>query len=65
MPNMSYCRFQNTLKDLRDCNTHLFDDLGGSERRARIELAKLCKEIAEEFEGYDEQETDDEDNEEE
>ena len=55
MSNMSYCRFQNTLPDLRDCYEHIFDsDLSQDEERARKRLIKLCKEIAEDF-------TDDED----
>lgn len=27
MPNMSYCRFSNTLGDLRDCVEHLDDSV--------------------------------------
>ena len=27
MANMSYCRFNNTLSDLRDCEDHLNDTL--------------------------------------
>jgi hypothetical protein len=46
MSNMSYCRFENTLKDLRDCNEHLFDDLSEEESKARDELVKLCDDIA-------------------
>ena len=53
MGNMSYCRFQNTLEDLRDCYEHLndFDTLEGEEKRAAKELIKLCKSIADDFEG--------------
>ncbi len=50
---MSYCRFENTLKDLRDCYYH-WDNAEGSdiEKKARERLLKLCKEIAElELEG--------------
>lgn len=56
MPNMSYCRFQNTLKDLRDCYEHMYDsdmndaDLSDEEKAAAVRLVKLCKRIAEEFE---------------
>ena len=47
MSNMSYCRFQNTLSDLQDCEEHLSDDdLSEDEEEARIKLVKLCKEIA-------------------
>jgi len=47
MSNMSYCRFQNTLSDLRDCIEHLHDaEIKGEEAAARIEIAKRCQEIA-------------------
>lgn len=48
MSNMGYCRFQNTLKDLEDCNEHLWEDLdvGSEEAKARDELVRLCKDIA-------------------
>lgn len=46
--NMSYCRFQNTLQDLRDCysNIDYVDDMGYEEKRARKKLIELCMEIA-------------------
>lgn len=48
MPNMSYCRFENTLSDLRDCAHHLDDnDLPTDEFAARVELILLCQHIAE------------------
>ncbi len=47
MANMGYCRFQNTLQDLRDCEEHLSDDLSPEEERARKRLIELCKRIAE------------------
>ena len=56
MANMSYVRFENTLRDLRDCWDHLFDDLGEDEEQARKELVRLCREIAENFnDEYDEE----------
>lgn len=46
MPNMDYCRFENTVKDLRDCADHLEDDdLSEDEEDARMELIALCQEI--------------------
>jgi hypothetical protein len=55
MPNMSYCRFQNTLPDLRDCEEHLDDDdLSQEEKRARDRLIKVCIEIADAFREEDE-----------
>lgn len=42
MANMSYCRFRNTLEDLRDCYKNMTDDLSDEEKAARFELLKLC-----------------------
>ena len=57
--NMSYCRFRNTLPDLRDCLEHIEDtDLSPAESRARQRLIKLCVEIAQD---YGQDEDDDED----
>ena len=47
MGNMGYCRFRNTLSDLRDCHEHLWDEeLSSDEEKARRALIMLCKEIA-------------------
>lgn len=47
MPNLSYCRFENTLADLRDCYENIdADNLSASEADARDELIALCREIA-------------------
>lgn len=55
--NMSYCRFENTYKDLEDCYYSLtskpFSDLSEIEKRYRNELVSLCKDIADEFETED------------
>jgi len=54
MPNMSYCRFHNTLEDLRDCQEHLFDtDLSPEEKKCRDRLVKICKDIAADCEDED------------
>ena len=46
MPNMGYCRFQNTLRDLQDCYDHLWDeDLDEYETEARRKLISLCDDI--------------------
>lgn len=52
MANMSYCRFQNTLQDLRDCYYNLDDieDMDEEELEARKQLIQLCKDIAEDYE---------------
>jgi len=46
--NMGYCRFENTLRDLRDCDQHMADDLDGDEEKARKALIRLCVKIADE-----------------
>jgi ElaB/YqjD/DUF883 family membrane-anchored ribosome-binding protein len=47
MPNLSYCRFQNTADDLADCRDHIDDEhLSAKEDRARTRLITLCREIA-------------------
>ena len=52
MTNMSYCRFENTLKDLEDCQNHIDDnDLVESESNCRDALIELCVEIALDY-GY-------------
>ena len=45
MANMGYCRFRNTLADLRDCQDHLFDDLSEEEEKARARLTEVCRQI--------------------
>lgn len=52
MSNMSYCRFTNTLSDLRDCYEHmdgLGEKLSEEEARARKRLIDLCAEIADDY----------------
>ena len=55
MANMSYCRFSNTLSDLRDCYEHMADDdndstaISAEEKKARDRLIKLCHTIANDF----------------
>lgn len=51
MSNMSYCRFENTLNDLRECRDHLDDDdLSESEAKARDKLIKVCRLVADDYE---------------
>jgi hypothetical protein len=58
MSNQSYCRFRNTLGDLRDCAEDLdagcLDDkvepLSDEERRAAMQLLKLCARLTRDFE---------------
>ena len=48
MSNMSYCRFENTSKDLRDCLNNIHDgELSDDEERARTNLILTCVQILE------------------
>ena len=50
MANMGYCRFENTLGDLQDCQEHIGDyDLSETEMSAREEMIRICVEIALDF----------------
>lgn len=55
MANMSYCRFQNTLDDLRDCRDALIEmgdferELSEDEAKAARRLLKLCRELADDY----------------
>lgn len=66
MGNMSYCRFQNTLSDLRDCQGRLQEllefagddvenedgELSRDELEAAKDLAYTCLQISESFAEY-------------
>jgi hypothetical protein len=54
MSNMSYCRFENTLSDMKDCLEMLESsetwsdlDLSNSEKRNAIEMQNVANEISE------------------
>jgi hypothetical protein len=50
MANMSYCRFRNSLEDLRDCYDNMDDnDMSEEEKQARKRLIQLCREIADNY----------------
>ena len=51
MSNMGYCRFQNTLADLRDCYDAMQEDgaLSEEEAKARLKLIKRCCIIADQY----------------
>lgn len=57
MANMSYCRFENTLSDLRDCLEALKNDdlkeLSRTEKKSARELIELSMGISEMFEDDD------------
>jgi len=47
---MSYCRFENTLRDLRDCFDNIDSrDLSESEFYARKAMVELCWSIYSEY----------------
>jgi hypothetical protein len=53
MSNMSYCRFRNTITDLRDCYENMDEEIRDKdEAKARLRLIKLCKEIVANY-GYE------------
>jgi hypothetical protein len=61
MGNMSYCKWQNTFIDLRDCYYTLNDPLESKDEiEARKEVINLCKNILEELEEDNEDISDDE-----
>jgi hypothetical protein len=51
MANMGYCRFENTFRDLEDCDESLeskpFDEMSESEQKYALYLIELCGEIFE------------------
>jgi len=54
MTNMSYCRFENTVTDLIDCEYCVGDmDLSDRENKKRIQLIEVCRRIALQFDGAD------------
>ena len=56
MGNMSYCRFENTYRDLQDCLNALqnedLSELSESEKRYAKELIETCKEISDEADTF-------------
>ena len=59
MSNMSYCKFENTLNDLRDCvetiSEEQYSEKGRAsreEKQARHDLITECKELLESL-GYE------------
>lgn len=55
MPNMSYCRFENTYSDLKDCINALYnrEELSMSESDYARRMYQKCKDYIEEYESYD------------
>lgn len=49
MSNMSYCRFQNTLADLEDCQDNFTSTESTDEAQAAIDLYRLCAAIVNDY----------------
>lgn len=51
MGNLPYCRFRNTLMDLRECYNSMQEEeeLGVEEEAAKKEIIELCATIVERF----------------
>lgn len=49
MANMSYCRFENTLSDLRDCDNNWNEELSNTEERAKKDMLQLINEMANQY----------------
>lgn len=53
MPNMSYCRFENTAHDLRDCYNWLgennWTDLSQTEKQAFLKMVNTCLKLAQDY----------------
>ena len=61
MANMSYCRFENTYRDLLDCYHNINESLSKSEHNYRERLVNLCQEILDEYDPAEQDEEDDDD----
>ncbi len=50
MGNMSYCRFRNTLSDLRACLENMDEKIEDPEEKlAKERLIKVCKQVANDY----------------
>ncbi len=63
MANMSYCKFENTFADLKNCSRSLTDpDLSSLEAKYRDKLVDLCRDIVDEYDAVFGEEGGEEDN---
>jgi hypothetical protein len=49
MANMSYCRFENTYRDLYDCYNNINNQLSDSEHKYREKIVAMCQSIIDEY----------------
>lgn len=59
MPNMSYCQFENTYQDLKDCADALdecesLSDFSESEKKYAKKILALCARLADYTEEFEE-----------
>ena len=66
MANMSYCRFENTFRDLQDCVDNMYNISSEREKLYRSRMFDLCQQFIEEYDDVkfvdDEDEDDDSQN---
>lgn len=58
MANMSYCRMENTFKDLQDCLNNIDNVSSDSEIKYRRGLAMLCEEFMNKYQDIDDMDDD-------
>ena len=46
---MSYCRFENTVRDLQDCYENWNDATSESEIKARAKILKIARDLVDDF----------------
>jgi hypothetical protein len=56
MANMSYCRFHNTALALSDCEDHFDEIYSKEEKEKAVHLVRICRRIAERFDGMSDEE---------
>lgn len=49
MANMSYCRFENTYRDLYDCYNNINEQLSDEEHKYRKRIVAMCQSIIDEY----------------
>ncbi len=61
MANMSYCRFENTYRDLYYCYNNINEQLSDREHRYRKMIVAMCQSIINEYDEscQEEEETED------
>lgn len=63
MANMSYCRMENTYRDLYDCYLNMDNVSSESEKRYKRKIIELCQDIIDQSEEEDDEDFDEMDDE--